>query len=83
MKNRNALLHTLVLFFILVGGIVTFWMAQGNSGLQMTVGIMTAAAYVFWGIIHHMLAGDLHRKVVIEYVLVGAIAVVLLMTLAL
>lgn len=80
--KKYSWLHTLVLFVILIGGSLTFWFGQGNVPLQLAIGITTAAAYVAWGIIHHALIGDLHRKVVIEYVLVGLIAVVLLITLA-
>lgn len=82
MKN-GALLHVIVLFTILFGGIFTFWFAKGNTSLQLTIGVITTVAYVVWGIIHHSLKGDLYRKVVIEYVLVGLIAIVLLTTLAL
>ncbi|MCL4200689.1 hypothetical protein KJZ67_05125 [Patescibacteria group bacterium] len=82
MKN-GAFLHTIVLFTILFGGTFTFWFARGNTALQLAIGVVTTIAYVAWGIIHHSLKGDLHRKVVIEYVLVGLIAIVLLTTLAL
>jgi hypothetical protein len=81
MKQTNVL-HTLVLFCILIGGTLTFWSARGNINLQLIIGSITAAAYVAWGIIHHALSGDLHSRVVIEYVLVGLIAIVLLVTLA-
>jgi hypothetical protein len=81
--KKGELLHTIVLFTILLGGIFTFWFAKGNTSLQLAIGTVTTMAYVAWGIIHHSLKGDLHRKVVIEYVLVGLIAIVLLTTLAL
>lgn len=29
--------------------------------------IITASIYVLWGIIHHRLRGDLHLKIVLEY----------------
>ncbi len=72
--------HFLVLLAILAGGVLMFFYVQPNTALQLTVGVVTAAAYVCWGLIHHALQGDLHRKVVVEYMLVGAIAVVLLIT---
>lgn len=83
MKTHYPFLHSVVLFCILVGGLFTFWLAQGNMMLQLVTGTVTAAAYVAWGIIHHVIKGDVHRKVVIEYVLIGLIAIVLLLTLAL
>jgi len=80
--KHNRWIHTAVLFFILFGGAITFWYTTGDIALQLITGIVTSIAYVAWGIIHHALEGDLHRNVVIEYMLVGAIAIVLLLTLA-
>lgn len=72
--------HFLVLIAILVIGVWMFFQATGDRSLQLTIGIATSIAYVLWGIIHHQIQGDLHRRVVIEYILLGAIAVLLLMT---
>jgi len=70
----------IVLAVILASGIFTFWTAQNDRTIQMFVGIATSITYVLWGMIYHALEGDLHLKVVIEYSLVGLIAVVLLLT---
>ncbi len=59
------------------------WYARGQTQIQIIVGVITAIGYVGWGVIYHLLKGDLHARVVIEYVLVGFIAIVLLLTLAL
>lgn len=83
MKKYHQLIYVIVLLFILAGGALTFWYAAGNTRLQLLAGLVTTLAYVAWGIIHHMSQGDLHRNVVIEYILIGAIAIVLLLTLAL
>lgn len=80
--RHSKVLNAIVLFFILAGGTMMFWYAKGNTGLQLTIGVMTAVAYVLWGLVHHALAGNLHRKIVLEYVLVGLIAIVVLATLA-
>jgi len=82
-KKHTQPIHGAVLILILIGGAFTFWYASGNSSLQLAAGIVTCIAYVAWGIIHHALEGNLHRNVVIEYVLMGSIAIVLLLTLAL
>lgn len=79
----QRLIQSIVLVAILAGGSLTFWYAKGNTSLQLAIGVMTTIAYILWGIMHHALAGDLHRKIVIEYVLVGLVALVLLATLAL
>jgi len=81
MKQQNFL-HAFILFCILGAGAWSFWNAGGNVMLQLIIGGVTTIAYVMWGIIHHIISGDLHKKVVIEYVLVGLIALVLLATLA-
>jgi hypothetical protein len=74
------ILHYLVLLGILGGGIATFYFVRPDVTLQLITGIVTSAAYVCWGIIHHVIQKDLHQKIVIEYMLIGAIAVVLLVT---
>ncbi len=73
-------LHFLVLVIIVVTGMYLFFYAQGNRSLQLTIGITSALAYVAWGLIHHAIQRDLYPKVVVEYVLMGLIAIVLLMT---
>ncbi len=81
--KMHRILHGIVLLIILSGGALTFWYAKGNTSLQLAAGFATAVAYVAWGIIHHAMQGDLHRNVVVEYILIGLIAIVLLLTLAL
>ncbi len=72
--------HFVVLLLILGIGIGMFFQAQGNRSFQLTIGVATSIAYILWGMIHHAIQRDLHRKVVIEYVLLGVIAVLLLVT---
>lgn len=83
MTKKYPWLHTVVLFLILAGGIGMFYYTAGNQMMQLASGIATTICYVVWGITHHMMIGDLHKKIVIEYLLIGAIAIVLLATLAL
>ena len=78
MKTRHV--HFLVLLSILIGGIATFLYVDPHSSLRLIVGIVTTVAYVAWGLIHHALEKDLHQRVVVEYMLIGAIALVLLFT---
>ncbi len=75
---KAHVLHFIVLLLILAGGAGMFLVARGNTGLQLMIGVVTSIAYVAWGIIHHAMQGDLHRKVVIEYVFIGGIAIILL-----
>lgn len=75
-------LHHIVLLLILGCGILMFYYTSGNQMLQLASGIVTAVLYVVWGIAYHSHSGDLHKKIVIEYLLIGAIAIMLLLTLA-
>jgi hypothetical protein len=70
--------HFLILLAILGLGIVSFFAAAGNTGLQFLIGVITALGYFLWGLIHHAAIGDLHKKIVVEYILIAAIAVLLL-----
>lgn len=56
-----------------------FYYARGDAPLQLAVGIVTAVSYVAWGLLHHAMQQDLHKKIVIEYILIGALAVMLLL----
>ncbi len=78
--KRIHYLHYFVLFAILGGGMWAFSFVRPNVTLQLLVGLATALAYVLWGVIHHVIQKDLHPKIVIEYMLIGAIAMVLLVT---
>lgn len=75
---KSGVMHFTVLVAIIAIGIIAFVSVRGNAGLQFFIGLATAIAYVVWGIIHHSIEGDLHKKIVVEYVLIAAIAVLLL-----
>ena len=78
MKKYITIIHYVVLGLIMVTGVWLFISLSGNRGWQLITGIMTSLAYISWGMIHHSLQGDLHKKIVVEYVLIGAIAIILL-----
>jgi len=79
MIRVGHLYHFLILILILGGGAVTFFFLSGNQYIQFLVGVITAIGYISWGMLHHGLQGDLHRKVVVEYLLIGSIAILLLL----
>ena len=78
MKPTIHTMHFIVLILILLGSAGAFLFLQGNHESQLIVGILTAVSYTMWGVIHHTLQKDLHTKIVVEYVLMGAIAIALL-----
>ena len=77
---KQSVVHFIVLIAILAVGVLTFISVRPNTTLQLFVGILTAVAYVLWGFIHHAMQKDLHQKIVVEYLLIGTIAIVLLIT---
>jgi hypothetical protein len=81
MKHQKTL-HFLVLMVMLGLGIGAFYFVRPDRTLQLAIAIATAVGYVLWGIVHHVMEGDLHIRLVIEYILIGAIATVLLFTMA-
>jgi hypothetical protein len=78
--RRIHLMHYIVLLCILCGGLGAFYYAGPDRALQFIIGVIIAVSYVAWGLIHHALQKDLHQKIVVEYILIGAIAVILMAT---
>jgi len=81
MKKRwIPIINFIVLGIILSSTVLLFYGSRGNTSMQVLIGILLSVLYVTWGIIHHAMKGDLHPKVVVEYLLVGAIAITLIIT---
>ena len=74
---RNHFWHYLILLLILlIGGLV--FVLNPNKIIKFQVGTLVAIAYIFWGIIHHFLEKNLNFKIMVEYLLIGALSVALL-----
>lgn len=73
-KEKHAhLFYYSSLGAILVTGLITVYFATDRM-FQLTTLTLTVLIYVIWGIIHHLLHHDLTAKIVVEYVLMGALA---------
>lgn len=66
--------HYLSLMTILSIGFGLFWLFNYNRQAQVGVTLAISAAYVLWGIVHHSIKKDLHWRVILEYLVVAAIA---------
>lgn len=73
--------HYLVLLFILVFGALAFFYFQRMPQVQILSVFITAVFYVVWGVAHHYLEGDLHFRVIIEYVAIALLGFLILLTL--
>lgn len=76
--KRFHISHYLMLIFILSLGITGFFYFQGDPNRQFMVAVITSFLYFTWGIIHHQQEGDLHPKIVVEYLLIAVLAIFLL-----
>jgi hypothetical protein len=71
----------LALLTILSFGLAAFVYFGYNLLLQTIVIVLVAVLYVAWGIFHHLLQGDFHFKILLEYIVVAFFGVVLIMAL--
>jgi hypothetical protein len=78
--RKFHIFHYFVLLVIFTLGLGAFYYVSPDTSLQFIIGIVMAISYVAWGLIHHTLQKDLHQKIVVEYILIGLIAVILLAT---
>lgn len=70
--------HYLILIIILSVGLLFFFLSMGNRHQQMFIALIFSGVYLVWGIVHHYLEGNLHPKIVVEYLLIALLAVFLL-----
>lgn len=70
------LLSTTAIFFI-----VSLGLLEGQKRAQFALMVFFIFIYISWGIIHHKADNSLHLKIVLEYILIGAIALFLLQAL--
>jgi hypothetical protein len=76
-NNHSKIYHYLSLILILVLGLFLFYLYLGYPDKQMMTIIGISILYVVWGAIHHYLQGDLHIKIVVEYILIAAVAILI------
>lgn len=75
---KKHTIHYLILFIILALGLLGFWHFSYQPPLQWVVILAVAILYVAWGVVHHLLEGNLNYKIVIEYTSMAALAATLL-----
>lgn len=70
--------HYVALLAILLFGIFSFWFFRRTPQAQIFSAFLTASFYVAWGVIHHYLEGDLHIRVILEYVSIALLGFLIL-----
>jgi hypothetical protein len=77
-NNKSHALHYAILALELLAGLLLLFIYRSQPNIQFYIGIGIATSYFLWGIAHHYLHEDLHRKHVIEYGLIAILGVILL-----
>lgn len=72
------LFHYLILAVILLLGFSAFFFFSGNKSVQFLAIVAASIFYFLWGVFHHYLEGDLHVKIVVEYLVIALLAVFLM-----
>ena len=67
--------YYLSLAAILVLGLVLILLTSPNIKLQSFVILLTVFFYVLWGMLHHFINHELTARIMIEYILVGALGI--------
>jgi len=77
-KFRKHLGYYISLLAVLSLGLILIFLTRPNIVLQGFVILLTVLFYVFWGILHHLINHELTLKIVVEYVLIGALGISIL-----
>lgn len=73
--------HYISLMGLLLAGVFAFWFFSYDPYLQFGVGVALSCAYVTWGTVHHILHGNFHLSVLVEYLAVALLGLVIISSL--
>jgi len=73
--------HYLSLFGILFAGFAGLILFSYDKNFQLSVAVAAAAAYVAWGVTHHVLHKDFHFEVFLEYLAVAILGLTIIFSL--
>ena len=74
---RHPLHYFTLLLFLGFGLFGLLWFNYERV-MQLSILVTMAASYVVWGTIHHQKHRDLHVKIVFEYFVIAALAILIL-----
>jgi hypothetical protein len=78
-EKEKHLYHYLILVVALFISFSFFLFLKNDYVARLIVAIIFCVFYSFWGIMHHALEGRLTKVVVLEYILLSAFVLILLM----
>ncbi len=68
--SEHSIYYVSLIAILILGFLLAY--SSSNRTFQIGTIIVITFFYVLWGIIHHLMNHDLHAKIVIEYILIGA-----------
>jgi hypothetical protein len=72
-KLKKHFGYYLSLSAILLLGLALIILTGPNPKSQSLIILLTIAFYVLWGLLHHLINHELTHRIVVEYVLIGAL----------
>lgn len=73
----TQIIRFLILFLILGIGLGFFVLYQGQPSGQFFVVAGISFSYFLWGVLYHLVEGDLHPRIVVEYLLMSLLSLIL------
>jgi len=78
--NRHTS-HYFVLISLLIVGLWGIYWFSYNSAMRLVIMFGLSVSYVSWGVVYHWYQGDLHPKIIVEYILVAMLVLLIFSTL--
>ncbi|OGG26643.1 hypothetical protein A2960_00530 [Candidatus Gottesmanbacteria bacterium RIFCSPLOWO2_01_FULL_39_12b] len=76
-KSIIHFVHYLSLILIFVVGGYFFYYFRPFPDKQFAVATAGAIIYILWGVIHHLVEGDFHLKIMVEYLVIAILGLVI------
>ncbi len=73
--------HYMLLAGILLAGFAGLILFSYDKNFQISVAVATAASYVVWGVVHHIIHKDFHLEVFFEYLAIAILGLVIIFSL--
>ena len=78
--TKEHLGHFVVLLVVLLAGAAGVVFFGGDKLTQRYLIVALAAGYFLWGVTHHLKEGDLHPRIVAEYLLIAILGGLIMMS---
>lgn len=72
---KRHLIYYISLLAILFLGVFFAFQVSYDKQIQVIIVMITALLYILFGLLHHLINHDLNKKIVIEYILMGALGI--------